>query len=1222
MPVSEQDTLITKNGRPTQRAYDRLTYALIAKAYQDDELTQLATESTGEEARNVFKALVAVAPKYVRLLDSEYDLRDVIAGVAHLAIDAQRKGVSLESHIGLSGDLDLGDAPVGRANVADPSTIKVAQEVAKVTRSYKSIQSLFSTIADEAFEKMLQADSAEADMFGGVQTRTREQVVDGAIASYRSANASDQLFQLIGESGARDLDQSEERWIRIRNLSTAKSMAMMGKDAKSIRLATGWERGADGLWRYEIMDGNWKGTMPTEGVFKLSDIYDAPELYKAYWFLRDLKVEFVEGLEESEGIQGSYNESEGVIRIDTTQLLAERAARNLLAEKKAEYDKLKARIDEGFTKEELEYYELVEIRPFEELAQLEQQIKRYENLILSERLETSQYRLGVLVHEIQHAIQYREGFETGGSPLMFPAREDLIDDIRWAKDNLARANKALEVQADLDLSDESEYESKTFAEHKHDKIVAEAQIKSLNESLEKWVDPDEAYNKLAGEVESRNVMKRLSLTAERRRELLLEETEDVLRKDQILKNGVREYYQSASYRPDDVPKTNVEIIGLTKAPFKNVDAAIAWAEENGIVGVMTNEETGGKGEISISKASVREMLNDRQRRKSASIDVHFAALQKIREVIRTSVIVESHPDYRKGSDGKRSPEYGVNDEVFIDIAYGCVKLDGIIYRVKTTLKRYKDPKTSDKAYAYEVSELEVLAGNLVNAVTDTNHTSNTSVPVSILLKGVKTVNGLDVLELYQRAWHGTPHIFDQFTLDHIGSGEGVQAHGWGLYFALTRAVAEKYRERLTRKAGDQLAYDGKEKSELPQDVANVLGALESFGLNPFKDIQSEIEAFVYHKKERVRTSLGIAKVYEDLIRTIESNPKMSISAFQKIVPEGEKYRISFAIDAAKNAAKQAGKRTSIEDVKRQLEFSRDRHYENAKPHQDLVDTIDRLDVEKIDYKREGLGRLFKVEIPDEDVMLDEQKLFSEQPEFIQDKLRDVFSATYSNAKIQELTGRQIYVALTHAFGSPENASRWLNDNGIKGITYDGRLDGRCYVVFDDKAIKVVEFLQDQKEQAEARGAYNPADRTISLFRKADMSTFLHESAHAFLDIMIDLADMENAPADLKADVQTLMKWFGLKDAAEWKGLSFAQKTDYHEKFARGFESYLREGKAHSTALGRAFSRFKKWLVTLYKSAKELNVDVTPQVKEVMDRMLASEAEITQAQSINRLVSIP
>lgn len=50
---------------------------------------------------------------------------------------------------------------------------------------------------------------------------------------------------------------------------------------------------------------------------------------------------------------------------------------------------------------------------------------------------------------------------------------------------------------------------------------------------------------------------------------------------------------------------------------------------------------------------------------------------------------------------------------------------------------------------------------------------------------------------YQSAWHGSPYLFNRFTLDHIGSGVGAQWRGWGLYFTLDRGVAERYRHTTT-----------------------------------------------------------------------------------------------------------------------------------------------------------------------------------------------------------------------------------------------------------------------------------------------------------------------------------------------------------------------------------------------------------------------------------------
>lgn len=62
------------------------------------------------------------------------------------------------------------------------------------------------------------------------------------------------------------------------------------------------------------------------------------------------------------------------------------------------------------------------------------------------------------------------------------------------------------------------------------------------------------------------------------------------------------------------------------------------------------------------------------------------------------------------------------------------------------------------------------------------------------------------------AYHGSPHTFDQFSADKIGTGEGAQAYGHGLYFAENEGVAQSYRDTLSRKYGD-FSFDGKPLKE-------------------------------------------------------------------------------------------------------------------------------------------------------------------------------------------------------------------------------------------------------------------------------------------------------------------------------------------------------------------------------------------------------------------------
>ena len=134
-----------------------------------------------------------------------------------------------------------------------------------------------------------------------------------------------------------------------------------------------------------------------------------------------------------------------------------------------------------------------------------------------------------------------------------------------------------------------------------------------------------------------------------------------------------------------------------------------------------------------------------------------------------------------------------------------------------------------------------------------------------------------------------------------------------------------------------------------------------------------------------------------------------------------------------------------------------------------------------------------------------------------------------------------------------------------------------------------------------RGASVPSRNLIALLKKADPSTFLHESGHLWLEELRADAMRPDAPEQLKADWDTIKKWSGATN----KKIS----EDAHEKFARGIEAYVMEGKSPSVQLREAFAQFKDWLVRIYKNMTALNVDLTQEVRDVMDRLLATDEAI-------------
>ena len=160
------------------------------------------------------------------------------------------------------------------------------------------------------------------------------------------------------------------------------------------------------------------------------------------------------------------------------------------------------------------------------------------------------------------------------------------------------------------------------------------------------------------------------------------------------------------------PETRVNVVEAEAGHgFKNYAEAKTWAKEH-IARTYSGEETGGKGDIRISNAAVDKYLSQSAVDKSESKDVHLAVLKVLPDVIRESVDAEQHADFKKGEDGVRSAENGVNPNVTIHRLYGAVRMDGKLYRVKVTLKENTRTKETPKAYSYEATKIELLEGSL------------------------------------------------------------------------------------------------------------------------------------------------------------------------------------------------------------------------------------------------------------------------------------------------------------------------------------------------------------------------------------------------------------------------------------------------------------------------------------------------------------------------------
>ena len=213
------------------------------------------------------------------------------------------------------------------------------------------------------------------------------------------------------------------------------------------------------------------------------------------------------------------------------------------------------------------------------------------------------------------------------------------------------------------------------------------------------------------------------------------------RADRVMKDLFDDEGKNMRMESRDTDKEEVNIVEAThEHGFKNYADAKQWAKEN-IAGTYTDAETGGKGEIRISNTAIDKFLSESVTAKSENQDAHMSTLRVLPDVIRESIDAEQHPDFKKGVDGKRSAENGVNSDVMIHRLYGAIRIGDDIYRVKVTLKENRRTKETTKAYSYETTKIELLAGQHGDVTMTSPRNSNNSISVANLLKGVEKSDG-------------------------------------------------------------------------------------------------------------------------------------------------------------------------------------------------------------------------------------------------------------------------------------------------------------------------------------------------------------------------------------------------------------------------------------------------------------------------------------------------
>lgn len=391
--------------------------------------------------------------------------------------------------------------------------------------------------------------------------------------------------------------------------------------------------------------------------------------------------------------------------------------------------------------------------------------------------------------------------------------------------------------------------------------------------------------------------------------------------------------------------------------------------------------------------------------------------------------------------------------------------------------------------------------------------------------------------LNQPAFHGSARQgIRQFSTQHIGTGEGVNAYGWGLYFAGKREVAEFYRRTLS-----------------PNDGADGAGQV-------YKVDVPEDEELLLWDRPLGEQSPQVRRSLEPFIERYIAQMRHLLSAFQPEEIERE-IRANLKTIDGQGIYEQAG----------YIEGGGDRS---------ASEYLMTLGIKGIKYL-DGLSRAGDqgsynfVIFSGDDVLVREHN--------------EVFFQSTKPARESS------------AFGAWSSLYQPL----------------RLAAMPESTAAHASLSLTDAP-----RGAIDLATRHIALFTGADRSTFLHEAGHLFLEMHFQVSEelqrssrqrpgqrkpdlTEIGRAQILADTDILLKWFGVESLHAWRALSFAERAPHHERFARGMEAYLCEGRAPAPGLQGIFERFKIWLIDVYQDIRQLDVELTDEVRGVFDRMLVA-----------------
>ena len=515
-------------------------------------------------------------------------------------------------------------------------------------------------------------------------------------------------------------------------------------------------------------------------------------------------------------------------------------------------------------------------------------------------------------------------------------------------------------------------------------------------------------------------------------------------------------------------------------------------------------------------------------------------------------------------------------------------------------------------------------------------------------------------DLEQSAFHGTPHQFDKFSLDAIGTGEGAQAYGWGLYFAGKKSIAEFYRDAISG-----FSWSSNIQSLLKTNVEGMDDTTARLISKEVISNNSETADYIYNE------SLDYAGIDSEFMTANKDEVINAILETKSLQNEGQLFEVDIPedsellnYDAPLDA--QGDFTTAIREITdaQHGDGTFEAYVENNEGG-DFKDWSDNLmeDVTEQDISMmlndKGIKGLRYLDadsrIGDADGNTSNYVIWDEQVvtvKSVNDELRE--AEQFAQSPMSQDVKTVYHGGTLDADDRQSNGLVFAATDKAQAEFYASQNDGvmneievnESEIMTDDDAIDLISELGikplDESWSVDESSVYELLDPQFDQFIGDDNVQKLKEalkergmSAISFFDEDVTPAGTGRQTAENIVILNPKAEQFAQSPeipGADAGSITSDDVVNYidntttgdrdkdsairralHEQFARGFETYLMEGKAPSLELRNAFRTFARWMVEIYKSVRgQLNVNLDDEMRQVLDRMLATEEQIAAA----------